>query len=51
MFYGLADVFSKEGKSFKLLGVNFFELSQNPNEEYYGDVVYAKYSRQLIAVK
>lgn len=51
MFYGLADVFPQEGKSIKLLGVNFFELSQNPNEDYYGDVVYAKYSRQLIAIE
>ncbi|MBR3995069.1 MAG: hypothetical protein IKI97_07290 [Clostridia bacterium] len=51
MFYGIADAFPKEGKSIKVLGVNFFELSQNPKEEYYGDIVYAKYSRQLIAVK
>lgn len=51
MFYGYADAFSADGNSIKLVGINFFELSSNPYEEYYGDIVYAKYSRQLIAVE
>lgn len=51
MFYGYADAFSADGNSIKIYGVNFFELSQNPYEEYYGNIVYAKYSRQLIAIE
>lgn len=51
MFYGLADAFSSDGNSIKLFGINFFELSPNPYEEYYGDIVYAKHSRQLIAIE
>lgn len=51
MFYGYADVFYPDGNSVKIFGVNFFELSQNPYEEYHGDIVYTKYSRQLIAIE
>ncbi len=51
MFYGIADAFYSDGNSIKIYGVNFFELSPNPYEEYYGDIVYAKHSRQLIAIK
>lgn len=51
IFYGLGDAFSSNGNSIKLLGINFFELPPNPYEEYYGDIVYAKYSRQLIAIE
>ncbi len=53
MFYGFADAFSADGNSVKLTGINFFELSQRPNsnQEYYGDIVYAEHSHQLIAVE
>lgn len=52
MFYGSADAFSSDGNSIKLMGINFFELSSSdPYQEYYGDIVYAKYSRQLIAIE
>lgn len=52
MFYGYADAFKSDGSSTKLLGVNFFEWpSAEPNQEYYGNIVYAKYSRQLIALE
>lgn len=53
MFYGYADAFSADGNSIKLTGINFFELplSPDPNQEYFGDIVYAEHSRQLIAVK
>lgn len=52
MFYGYADAFKSDGSSTKLLGVNFFEWpSTEPNQEYYGNIVYAKYSRQLIALE
>lgn len=52
MFYGYADAFNNDGSSIKLLGVNFFEWpSTEPNQEYYGNIVYAKYSRQLIALE
>lgn len=53
MFYGFADAFSADGNSVKLTGINFFDLPQspNPNQEYYGDIVYAEHSRQLIAVE
>lgn len=52
MFYGYADAFKSDGSSTKLLGVNFFEWpSTEPNQEYYGNIVYAEYSRQLIALE
>ena len=52
MFYGFADAFTKDGSSTRLLGINFFELpSAEPNQEFYGDIVYAKYSRQIIALE
>lgn len=52
MFYGYADAFKSDGSSTKLLGVNFFEWpSAEPNQEYYGNIVYAEYSRQLIALE
>lgn len=52
MFYGYADAFKSDGSSTKLLGVNFFEWpSTESNQEYYGNIVYAEYSRQLIALE
>lgn len=52
MFYGYADVFLKDGGSIKVFGINFFEFpTSDPYEKYYGDIVYAKHSRQIIAVE
>ncbi len=52
MFYGYADAFKSDGSSTKLLGVNFFEWpSAEPDQEYYGNIVYAEHSRQLIAIE
>lgn len=53
MFYGYADAFSADGNSVRLTGINFFDLPQSPdpNQEYSGNIIYAKYSHQLIAVE
>lgn len=52
MFFGYGDVLSTEGDSVDVVGINFFELpSSDPYVKYVGDIVYAKYSRQIIAIE
>ncbi len=49
---GYAYAYKSDGSSIQLVGVNFFELpSSEPNQEFYGDIVYAEHSRQLIAIE
>ncbi len=49
---GYAYAYKSDGSSIQVIGVNFFEWpSSEPNQEFYGDIVYAEHSRQLIAIE
>lgn len=52
MFFGFASIVTCDGKTIEVLGTDFFEFpSSKLNEQYCGDIVYAKYSRQLISIE
>lgn len=52
IFYGSAYIVSSDGKSIQVSGTDFFEVPPYVQyEQYYGDIVYAKYSRQLITME
>ena len=51
MFFGHADIILSDGETIEVSGTDFFEFSSIEMEECYGDVVFAKYSRQLISIE
>ena len=51
-FFGFANIVCSDGKTVEVTGTDFFEWpSSDELEEFYGDIVYAKRSRQLVAMK
>ena len=51
-FFGFANIVSSNGKTVEVSGTNFFEWpSADELEQFYGDIVYAKHSRQLISME
>ena len=52
MFFGHANIFQLDGKTIEVSGTDFFEFPPTDElEEFYGDIVYAKRSHQLIAME
>ena len=52
LFFGHANIFLTDGKTINVSGTDFFEFpSSDELEQFYGDIVYAKRSRQLIAME
>ena len=52
MFFGHANIFQPDGKTIEVSGTDFFEFPPTDElEEFYGDIVYAKRSHQLIAME
>ena len=52
LFFGHANIFQPDGKTIEVSGTDFFEFPPTDElEEFYGDIVYAKRSHQLIAME
>ena len=52
LFFGHANIFAADGRTIAVSGIDLFELpSTDELEQFYGDIVYAKRSRQLIAME
>lgn len=52
MFFGHAEIIQFNGKTIEVSGTDFIEIPPSESDkEYYKNVVYAKHSRQLIAIE
>ena len=52
LFFGHAIIFQADGKTIEVSGTDFFEfLTTDELEEFYGNIVYAKRSHQLIEME
>lgn len=52
LFFGHGNIFQVDGKTIEVSGTDLFEFPPTDElEEFYGDIVYAKRSHQLIAME
>ena len=52
LFFGHANIFQANGKTIEVSGTDFFEFPPTYElEEFYGNIIYAKRSHQLIAME
>lgn len=52
LFFGHANIVHYDGKTISVSGTDFLEFpAYDLYQKYYGDIVYAKYSHQLIAME
>ena len=52
LFFGHANIFQADGKTIEVSGTDFFEFPPTDElEEFYGNIVYAERSHQLIAME